>query len=71
MKKKSPRTAARRRTSHWVRPLWLIILALLLSLITLRSNESSNPMKNPSILMVVTSAAKKPNGERTGLWLLR
>jgi hypothetical protein len=26
-------------------------------------------MKNPRILIVVTSVAKMPNGESTGLWL--
>ena len=31
--------------------------------------QSANSMKNPRILIVVTSAAKMPNGESTGLWL--
>jgi putative intracellular protease/amidase len=35
-----------------------------------RINEHPEaPMQNPRILMVVTSAAKLPNGESTGLWL--
>jgi putative intracellular protease/amidase len=31
--------------------------------------QSANSMKNPRILIVVTSVAKMPNGESTGLWL--
>ena len=39
------------------------------SLGALRSLESSDPMKTPHVLMIVTSAGKMPDGEPTGLWL--
>jgi putative intracellular protease/amidase len=44
-------------------------MALQFAIAVLHSKESSNTMKNPRILIVVTSAAKMPNGEPTGLWL--
>lgn len=49
--------------------LWLAAIALLVPMVALHSKQSQETMKHPRILIVVTSAAKMPNGEPTGLWL--
>lgn len=64
-----PLNLLRRKDHSKILFLWLTTVALLLSMLMLHSKEAQNIMKNPRILMVVTSAAKMPNGEPTGLWL--
>lgn len=64
-----PLNPLRRRAHSNILFLWLTTVALLLSMLMLHSQEARNTMKNARILMVVTSAAKMPNGEPTGLWL--